>query len=75
MRKGYDELNVRWRNDWGDLYIDLINYVRTPDGKVKVFTDNGKFISQDCLHLTESGAKWYATMINWDNIFGRQSNF
>ena len=31
--------------------------------RVRVFTDDGMFISQDCRHLTEAGAKYYAKIL------------
>lgn len=43
--------------------------VRQPNGKVRVFSDDGKFISQDCRHLTKAGAKYYAKMIDWKKLF------
>lgn len=48
--------------------IDLIEMVRQPNGKVRVFSDDGKFISQDCRHLTKAGAKFYANRINWNRF-------
>lgn len=69
MRDGYLELNKKWGKEWGNSYIDMISYVTKDNNKVRVFTDNGKFISQDCLHLTEHGAKWYANNIDWNAIF------
>lgn len=56
--------------DWGDNYIDMMNPVTEPDGRVHVFTDDNMFISQDCYHLTEAGAKYYARVIDWQAIFG-----
>ena len=34
----------------------------TADGRIRVFTPDGKFISQDGLHLTRSGARYLATL-------------
>ena len=54
---------------WGDNYIDMLEPVMNENGEVRVFTDNGKFISQDCRHLTVQGAKFYAKIIDFDRIF------
>lgn len=60
---GYEELNREKRERWGDHYIDLIEPVLI-DGQVLVFTDTNMFISQDCRHLTEAGAKFYAKILD-----------
>ena len=54
------ELNRRLKALRGDHYIDMIAPVQNADGSVRVFTPEGKFISQDCRHLTRSGARYYA---------------
>lgn len=69
IREGYQELNENWKKDWNYSYIDLISFVATDDGMVRVYTEDGKFIIQDCLRLTEPGAKWYASVIDWSTIF------
>ena len=43
--------------------IDLIDYVKKGENRVRVFTDDGKFISSDCRHLTKAGAIFYAHKI------------
>lgn len=55
---------------WGEHYIDMIAPVTTDDGKIRIFTDDNKFISQDCLHLTQNGAKFYVNSLKLDRIFG-----
>jgi hypothetical protein len=63
-------LNEEWKNEWGaDRYIDFIELSTMNNGGIRVFTTNGKFISQDCRHLVEEGAKWFAKNIDWDEIF------
>lgn len=64
----YLELNKEWKASWGENYIDFIRMAEKSPGKVKVFTPGGKFISQDCEHLTRQGAVWYGSMINWEKI-------
>ena len=42
--------------------------VRQQDGKVRVFSDDGRFISQDCRHLTKAGAQYYAKLMDWNKF-------
>lgn len=65
---GYEELNERWKQEWGEKYIDMISPV-LENGRVKVFTDNRKYISQDCRHLTKDGAVYYTKLLNLDKYF------
>ena len=66
---GYMELNELWKEQWGDYYIDMLSIPLVDDKRVRVFTDDKKFISQDCSHLTPAGARWYAQNIDWPKIF------
>ncbi len=59
------------RNYWGDKYIDFTGVI-TENGKARVFTDDKKLISFDCLHLTPAGAKYYTTLFDLKKIFGIQ---
>ena len=54
------EKNNLLRSQLKDHYIDMFLPVQNEDGSVRVFTPEGKFISQDCRHLTQSGARYYA---------------
>lgn len=65
----YVALNQRWEKQWGSNYIDFIRMAEVSPGVVRVFTPEGRFISQDCLHLTKAGALWYASIIPWESIF------
>ena len=67
--KGFLELNDAWKSEWKDRYIDFIGLAMDDEGRIPVFTPYGKFISHDCEHLTRAGARWYATLIPWDEIF------
>ena len=49
---------------WRDNYIDFIKPVSDDKYYVKVFTPNKKFISQDCRHLTQDGAKYYSQLFD-----------
>jgi hypothetical protein len=60
---GYRALNLEKREKWGDHYVELIEPVLL-DGRVRVFTDDNMFLSQDCRHLTEAGAKYYARILD-----------
>ena len=39
------------------------------DLTVKIFTEDNKFISYDCYHLSPAGARYFAEKIEWDTIF------
>lgn len=47
-----------------DHYIDMITPVLSKDGKIRVFTDEQHFISQDCRHLSMFGAQYYAKVLD-----------
>lgn len=68
MEDGYAEKNERLKAAYPDIYIDMIEMVRQPDGKVRVFSDDGRFISQDCRHLTKAGAQYYASLFEWERF-------
>lgn len=53
---------------YGDHYIDMIKPVQNDDGSIRVFTDDQHFISQDCRHLTQYGAKYYAKILDLEWI-------
>lgn len=69
IEDGYVELNKKWKSLWGNDYIDLISPVLVDDKHVRIFTDDKRFISQDCRHLTKAGAQWYARQLDWTQIF------
>ena len=56
---------------WGkDRVVDFIEPVMAPCGKrVRVFTDDHKYISQDTSHLTQNGARYYARIMDLGAIF------
>ncbi len=62
-------LNEKLRADWQNRYVNLLDISTTDNGKVRVFTDDNKFISNDCRHLTQAGAKFFAKRINFKSIF------
>ena len=63
MEDGYQKLNTQLKEQLKGKYIDLIGLVIDDKGTVPVFSPNCKFISQDCRHLTKSGAKYFAELI------------
>ena len=59
--------NNAFKGRYGKHYVDMISPLL--DGNnIRIFTDDGFFISQDCLHLTKNGAKYYSRVIDWDGI-------
>lgn len=70
--RNFYQINNLWKKHWGvNNYIDFIEIASTGEDSVRVFTDDGKFISQDTLHLTPEGAQWYAKAIDWSKIFNK----
>lgn len=63
LSQDYLEQNERLLTEYTNHYIDMIGYVQNDDGTIRVFTPEGKFISQDCIHLTRAGAQYYASLI------------
>lgn len=64
MENQYYELNSQLQNEWGDHYLNYITKVMDKKGTMPVYTPDGKFISQDARHLTQAGAKYFATLFN-----------
>lgn len=69
IEPGYKELNEEWKQQWGEDYIDLLTPSMVDESRVRVFTEDNRYISQDCLHLTQAGAQWYAKILDWNKIF------
>ena len=69
MEYGYKERNEYFKKAYSDIYIDLIGIVTKKNDEVRVFSDDGKFISQDCRHLTQAGAQYYAQQLEWNRFF------
>lgn len=72
MEEGYAEKNEKFKAAYSGFFIDMIEMVSQPDGKVKVFTDEGLFISQDCRHLTKAGAQYYASHMDWERFLNKR---
>lgn len=69
INHGYIKLNDEWKLQWRENYIDLLTPALVDENHVRVFTDDKRFISQDCRHLTQAGAQWYARTLDWVKIF------
>lgn len=63
------ESNSKYAKEWNDNYINILELLENEDGTVNVFTDDNKFISQDCRHLTQNGAKYLSHIIDLCAIF------
>lgn len=64
LDESYEKALARQKSEWGDDYIDLMNCIRNDDGTIRLFTDDNVFISYDCHHLSQSGAKYYAKILD-----------
>jgi len=49
---------------YGDHYIDMITPLIDEANRIRVFSDDGFYISQDCRHLTQFGAKYYSRILD-----------
>jgi peptidoglycan/LPS O-acetylase OafA/YrhL len=61
--------NNNLNNIYKKSYINLINLVIDEKGKMPIFTPNHKFISHDGMHLTQSGAIYFANKLDLNTIF------
>lgn len=59
------------KSQYSKCFIDMIAMVQQPNGNVRVFTDDGMFISQDCRHLTKAGTQYYAKLIDWNRFINK----
>lgn len=56
----YLDENYRLRIQYGSRYLDYFAKVINENKEVPVFTDDKMFISQDCRHLTQAGARFFS---------------
>ena len=68
LPEGYRRQNELLRERYAGHFVDMIGAVLRPDGTVPVFSDQHKFISQDCRHLTRGGAQYYASLLDLDRL-------
>ncbi len=63
------EIDSKEKKMFGDSYIDMMAPVKVDNRNIKMFTDDRKLVSQDCLHLTKAGAELYAKRLNvWEYL-------
>lgn len=63
-------INNQLKSEWGDKYVDLLSIIEQPDGSVRLFTDDNKFMTHDCEHLTVEGVKFFARKVDFGRVFG-----
>lgn len=65
--------NNQQKEIYQDHYIDMLEVVLQDRNHVRIFTDDGRFISQDCRHLTRAGAQFYAGQLDltWIKNFAK----
>lgn len=68
LPEGYRRQNELLKARYGEHFVDMIGAVLRPDGSVSVFSDEHKFISQDCRHLTRAGARYYARLLDLERL-------
>ena len=71
MPEGLMKQNLKESEKYGDHYINLMSLVSDENGMVRVFTDDNKFISQDCRHLTRAGAQYFSRILDIEAILQR----
>lgn len=74
IKDSFFVVNDILKAEWGSHYIDLLSLVIQKDSTIRVFSDDKKFISQDCRHLSLGGAKYYAQRIDFSKIFTKAAN-
>ena len=60
--------NENLKSAWGEKYVDLLSFIKNSNNEVPVFTPDHHFFSQDCIHLTQAGAQFFAGVIPWNKI-------
>ncbi|GFI43257.1 O-acetyltransferase OatA [Lachnospiraceae bacterium] len=68
LAEGLFEENEKYKELYGEHYIDMLTPVLAPNNEIYVFTDDQKFISQDCSHLTQAGACYYSKILDIEGI-------
>lgn len=61
--------NIELAKIYKNHYIDMMGIVMVDDKHAKVFTDDNKYISQDCSHLTRAGAQYYSRILELEKLF------
>lgn len=64
-----ESINNKWKDSWGDNYMDFVKISKNTKGLVQLFTPDKKIISFDCQHLTQNGCRFYAQKFEFEKIF------
>jgi peptidoglycan/LPS O-acetylase OafA/YrhL len=64
MRDGIMMDEKSLTKEWGKKYVSLIIPIMNGEGKVRIFDKEGRFLSQDTIHLTKAGAIFYSRLLN-----------
>ena len=70
--KEYADLNEQWSRKWGDHYINLYEMALLDNGETRIFTPDHRYMSQDCEHLTQAGAQFFAQRIDFSKIINHR---
>ncbi len=70
--KEYADLNEQWSKKWGDHYINLYKLALLDNGETRIFTPDHRYMSQDCEHLTQAGAQFFANLIDFSKIINQR---
>lgn len=62
--------NERQQKEYGDHFVDMIAALQVKPGVMPVFSDEKKYISQDCRHFTRGGARYAAKRIDVKKLLG-----
>ncbi len=73
VRKAILDQYGREKQKYGENYIDFLAPVLDENQTVSVFTDNNKYISQDCRHLTQDGAIFYSKIFDIPSLFNNHN--
>ena len=68
IKTDYYAVNRMLQDQWKDHYVDLLSLVLQADSTIPVFTRDNHFITYDGMHLTPSGARFYAKLIVLPNM-------
>lgn len=60
--------NEQLKREWGSHFVNLLDKITDESHSVPVFTPDCKFISQDCRHLTQAGAQYFAQLLEEEII-------
>ncbi len=60
--------NTKLNKEWGRKYVNIIKTIGIDHHTVPVFTQDCKFISYDCRHLSQAGAEFIATQQPIDSL-------